>query len=118
MILRGLSLLEALVVASLVSVVVGLLAGLAQEYSRVTRFSSTRSQRLENLMQLDKVRADLRQAVQILEPLPGSLSSAPRLRFRRVLPDARATRLPIPPDLPGAVWDPAKRPGWPPSSMR
>ncbi len=108
---RAFSLLEALVVAALVSVVLGSVAGLVREYGRLGRFTASRSERVESLMQLERVRSELKQAVEVQVPAVGSLSSQNRLVIRRFIPSSSTARLPVPAALPGTPWDP-EEPSW------
>lgn len=97
---RGFTLLEALVSLFLIGLVVVLSAGLLHGMSSMGRRNQTGEQAVNGLLALERVRAEVLEAVSITEP--SGASEANTLIFKKINP-AITNRL----QLPGYSWNPA-----------
>ncbi len=102
---KGVSLLEALIATALMLVVLVVSASLIQDYSRALRASRGSDYLLEAaLVALSRMGQEATEAVEFIDPPPGSLAAASRLTFSRIEPEV--ARLPDPvPDPPPPNWD-------------
>ncbi len=100
---RGLSLLETVIVLSIVAVMLGVVAGVSSEYARVVRFSSKRDRTLTGTQAgLERVRGELAGAIAV--HLYGTTPTY-ELAFTRIDPTLTG-RLPATPSPTPTAWDP------------
>ncbi|MBI3925649.1 MAG: hypothetical protein HY319_08925 [Armatimonadetes bacterium] len=100
---RAFSLAEAVIASFLIFLILGVAATLVQGYSRVMRDSSGKERtHLAAQLALERVRAEVASAIEVLDPTAGSNTE---LKFDKL--DPRAARLPDPlPDPLPADWEP------------
>jgi len=106
---RGTSLVETLVGGVLVAVILGVVAGVCNEYANVVRYSGKRDQAVVALQSaLDRVRGELAEATAVQMPTAGE-PSASQLTIQRVDPN-HASRLPATPSSATTSWNPYAAP--------
>lgn len=104
---KGISLLEALLATALMLVVLVVSIGLIQDYSQALRTSRGSDDLLEaGLVAISRMGQESTEAVEFVNPAPGSLAADSRLAFIRLKPGVVRLPDPLPDPLPSS-WDPA-----------
>lgn len=102
---RGFSLIEAIISLLLVGVVLAVVAGIAGEYSRLSRSMGSQDTLVEALTAgAERVRCGFRQAIEVGSPAPASSAATAVLTFDQV--PSQPPRLGLPPLPPGSSWSP------------
>lgn len=102
---KAFSLPETMIIMALLGLILSIYAGMVQRYSAISRLVARKDSTMQAaLVGLERMRSEVSQAVQVLEPLSGV---APELRFTRVNPTTTA-RLPedVEDPVPTTTWRP------------
>jgi hypothetical protein len=109
---RGLTLVESLMTILLVGIVLGIVAGICNEYANIIRFSARKDRIIIGARTgVDKLKIELEEATEVLTPTPSPAPytpDSPVIKFKKINPSAVQR---LGPPAPG-TWDP-----WAPSYL-